>query len=218
MKKIFLVTFCAFTSLSAEVFNGTYSGVNFGYLHTKTKVGTSLINTGVRNTKSFASKQLTAGLQAGYISTFSNKMLLAGEMNVNVDFMGSKNHSWVYKSGNNSVSTHVKAHRKYEIGFSGKAGYNFDNFIIYTGPFLSFAKMGLRYSDSAGVTKGDSLKISYGPLVGADYKVTSRLTAGLEFRYGLTNKTKKNTKGGTSSQTIFEPRTFDTRVRINFAF
>ncbi len=205
------------TPASAEVFKGTFSGLNFGFLNTKTKV-TAVTDSSSSTEKTFNAKQMTVGLQAGYATTLTNNMYVAADLNVNLDFMGTKRRAWTYNSSSTVRNAHITATRDYEVSLGGRVGYNFDDFVVYAGPYLGFAKFSFKYTDQNENKSKDTLKLTYGPLIGGDYKMTDKLTAGIEFRYGLTGSEKIKSTHFTNGSRKFKPATYDTRVRLNFAF
>lgn len=217
MRKILFSALFLSTAVSAEVFNGTFSGFNLGYLNTKAEV-TAITDSSTSSKKSFSAGQMTAGLQAGYAATFSNNMYAAADLNVNIDFFGTKRHPWSYNSAATTRNAHVKTYRDYEIALGGRLGYNFGDFVVYAGPFIGFAKFTYKYTDQNDNKSNDPFKLVYGPLIGGDYKMTDKLTAGIEFRYGLAGATRVSSTHFSAGSRKFKPTTFDTRMRINFAF
>lgn len=201
-------------SLQAAAFDGFYSGINFGWAHPGLKLTTSAPN-GTTAQKTFHNNALTIGVQAGYAMAMANKFYLGSELNFNYDGFGRKKSSWDLTSigwGN----TRVVTKKIWHIALAGKAGYSFGSIVPYLGGFGGLAGHEAKiYYTAATNGKARRTGIIYGPLLGADYKVTERLIAGLEGRMDF-GSTKKRTIG--SNKFKVQPRGFDVRARVNFAF
>lgn len=211
MKKMTLVAaaLAVCGSVQAAGFDGFYSGINLGWAHPGAK-----INAAGSTGKTFYNNAMTFGVQAGYGIVMSNNLYTGGELNFNYDGFGRKKSTWNLSNigwGNTEVITKKNWH----ITAAGKLGYNAGMFLPYVGVFAGFASHEAKINYNAIHGKILRRGLVYGPLLGADYKVTERLTAGLEGRMDFGSAKKKDISGKTFK---LQPRGYEVRARLNFAF
>lgn len=186
------------TQVSAAAFDGFYAGVNGGYGRYQVEVK----DTDTGEKAKLTNGSIVAGLQFGYATTLSNCVYVGGEFGAQLSKIGKAKKK-------NINGTEIKFSKDYDVTAAAKVGYNFGSGVAYAGPYLGMAKYatkhdGGKYSDKFFV---------YGPLVGAEFKVTDCLTAGVEGRFEL-GKTKNNK----SEDTKTTPKGFAVLARLNYAF
>lgn len=216
MKKIMALALAtiSISPAMAASFDGVYSGINIAWARPAIKVTATNPATSNSVNKTFQWSALSVGLQAGYALTTANKLYAAGELNFNYDGFGREKKDWNLSSiawGN----TNTASRKVWHIALAAKGGYNFNMAVAYLGAFVGFASH--EFKATFGSTSGTVTRrgLVYGPLLGVDFKVTDRLTAGVEGRMDFGSSKKKDISNRTFK---IQPRGYDIRGRVNFSF
>lgn len=211
------------TQVSAAAFDGFYAGVNGGLLSTQQKVDVIRNSAQAANLK-VKKSALTVGIQTGYATTFSNCLFAAGELSLNYNGMSSKKKDVKVALGGVDYTGSIKGRKLFDLALAAKGGYNFGAGVAYAGGFMGFAsyKSSLDIANGANKLNTSERKTAfvYGPLVGAEFKITDTLTAGLEGRMELARKSKKSvgSLAGAGIELKKKPSSFAVLARLNYAF
>lgn len=203
------------TQVSAAAFDGFYAGVNAGMTRPSTKTSIYLNNANPQ-TKKLSKAALTVGVQTGYAVTFANNMFAAGELNFNYDGLARKKATMDLTAINGRVDSQAKTQKLYNVALAAKGGYNFGAGVGYLAGFLGFASYKNSVTSGNTTFKVNQHPFIYGPLVGAEFKVTDTLTAGLEGRMEFSRAKKKGHENNYSSKTKYS--SFGILARLNYAF
>lgn len=225
MKKTLLAvaTLSLATQVSAAAFDGFYAGVNGGLVSTQQKVEIVRNSAKAANLK-VKKSAMTVGFQTGYATTFSNSLYAAGEMSFNYDGMSSKKNNVAVTLNAVEYKGTIRGRKLFNLAFAAKGGYNFGAGVAYAGGFAGFAsyKTSLDVAQGANKLNTSSKKTAfvYGPLVGAEFKITDTLTAGLEGRMEFARSSKKAADKlvGATIDIKKKPSSYAVLARLNYAF
>lgn len=213
MKKLVTLVALAALPLSAEAFNGVYTGATLGLTHRQIKI----VDTSSKAHEKVSGNFGTFGMQIGYAKTLENKLYLGSELDFGFSTGTAKKMHTLTAAGN-TYSLQFKGQNRYKGNISGRVGYNFGSFVAYTGLFVGLENNKITVTEKLNnslVAKASKKYSStaFGPILGFEYAINDSFTTGIEARYA---KLKDKKIGETDTK--LKTKGYDLMLRLNYAF